>query len=66
MTDGGPVTNVVTVISSEWLAWLRLRGVGAKNFQAVSLDSTEGKPERNFGQQGRHHSNREGGRSGVP
>jgi len=32
MTDGGPVTNVVTVISSEWLAWLRLKGGGQFRF----------------------------------
>jgi hypothetical protein len=39
MTDGGPVTNVVTVISPEWLAWLRLKGVGAKNFQDANRSS---------------------------
>jgi hypothetical protein len=39
-------TNRVSIISGEWLTWLRLKKQGAKNFQARAVSDSKLKPRR--------------------
>jgi hypothetical protein len=58
-------SNVVTIVSAEWLAWLCIgRGEGAKNFRARTVSDPEQRPRR--GERPKKESSEEKFASSVP